>query len=222
MSHASAAPAFATTPGATMILRMLHAYQERLQGLPLVVDASTWAAQANGLPVGLAKDWRQVCLALGVRQVGLPTLLAQAHRLAVLDAEHLRPVLAARILIARRGALARCIDGTYLASLEALLGDAVFSALTQREHWAADPGGPLPTLDLQQLAQAGLHALIAEGAVTDPSLAQLMRLTINMQAPVAIGADASAAPVVPAAEGQTAQFMAALPVLFPELSWLFG
>ena len=199
-----------------MILRMLHAYQERLQGLPGLVDASTWAPQMGSLPTGAAKDWRQVCLALGVRQVGLPTLLAHAHRLAVLDAEHLRRVLAARILVARRGALTRCIDGAYLASLEALLGGTAFSALTQREHWGADPGGPLPALDLQPLAQAGLQALIAEGAVIDPSLAQLMRLTIDMQAPVP-GCSST-----PAADAQAAPFMAALPVLFPELSWLFG
>ena len=221
MNGTSAAPASATTPGATMILRMLHAYQERMQGLPLLVDASTWASQANGLPASLAKDWRQLCLVLGVHQVGLPTLLAHAHRLAVLDAENLRRVLAARILIARRGALAKCIDGAYLASLEALLGSTAFSALTQREHWAADPGGPLPALDLQQLAQAGLHALIADGAVTDPSLAQLMRLTINMQAPVTVAPDAATADEQ-AADAQTAPFMAALPILFPELSWLFG
>ncbi|CAJ0702169.1 hypothetical protein LMG19089_03024 [Ralstonia edaphis] len=212
MTAASAA----SDPAATMILRMLHAYQERLHGLVHLFDTSTSAAQANGVPAGAAKDWRQVCIALGVGQVGLPTLLSHAHRLAVLDTEDLQRVLAARTLIDRRGALARCIDGAYLAGLAGLLGDAALTGLTQRQHWAPDPGGPLPTLDLAQLAEAGLHALIAEGAVSDRSLAQLMRLTIGMQAP--LPPCAGTAP----SDTQAESFMAALPVLFPELSWLFG
>lgn len=205
MNRASVAP----DPAATMILRMLHAYQERLRSLPATLDAP-------GVPTVLPKDWRQLCAALGVRQVGLPTLLANAHRLVVLDADDLARVLAARVLVARRGALARCIDGAYLSGVAALLGQPALAALTAREHWSPDAGGPLPMLDLQQLAQAGLQALIAEGAVTDPSLAQLMRLTINMHAPVPVCAG------VPAADAQTTTFMAELPVLFPELSWLFG
>jgi type III secretion system HrpB4-like protein len=216
MSPASAAPTSTTTPAATMILRILHAYQARLQGLPQWLDASAWGAQASGMPAASAKDWRQVCAALGVHQVGLPTLLSQAHRLAVLGAEDLRRVLAARVLLDRRGALARCIDGAYLAGVERLFGEPALAALTQRHDWAPDPGGPLPMLDLPLLAQAGLHALIAEGAVTDASLAQLMRLTIGMQAPAS--PDAGTSTAAPHAEA----FMAALPVLFPELSWLFG
>lgn len=212
MNHMSAA----LDPAATMILRMLHAYQERLHGLAHVLGASASAALANGVPAAAARDWRQVCIASGVGQVGLPTLLSHAHRLAVLDTEDLQRVLAARVLIARRGALARCIDGAYLAGLADLLGEAALTALTQREHWAPDAGGPLPALDLPQLAEAGLHALIDDGVVSDPSLAQLMRLTIGVQAAVPPCARA------PMAETRADSFMAALPVLFPELSWLFG
>lgn len=212
MIETSAAP----DPAAAMILRMLHAYQERMHGLVHVFDASACAAQANGVPAGAAKDWRQVCIALGVGQVGLPTLLSRGHRLAVLDKDDLQRVLAARMLIGRRAALARCIDGAYLAGLAGLLGEAALTALTQREHWAPDASGPLPALDLAQLAEAGLHALIADGTVSDPSLAQLMRLTIGMQAPLPPGAGTPS-------DGTPAEsFMAALPVLFPELAWLFG
>ncbi|MCO5414790.1 type III secretion protein HrpB4 [Ralstonia mojiangensis] len=212
MNHTSAAP----DPAAAMILRMLHAYQERLHGLAHVRDASVLAVQGADVPAAAAKDWRQVCIALGVGQVGLPTLLSHAHRLAVLEKDDLQRVLAARMLIGRRAALARCIDGAYLAGLAGLLGEAALAALTQREHWAPDAGGPLPALDLAQLAEAGLHALIADGTVSDPSLAQLMRLTIGMQAPVSPCAG------TPIAETQAEAFMATLPVLFPELSWLFG
>ncbi|KHK49851.1 hypothetical protein PI87_24160 [Ralstonia sp. A12] len=212
MSRTSAAP----DPASIMILRMLHAYQERLRGLPCALDTSTWAANAHDLPVQLAKDWRQVCTVLGVRQVGLPTLLAHAHRLAVLGPEDLHRVLAARAFYARRGALARCIDGAYLSGLAAVLGLPALSGLTAREHWAQDAGGPLPALDVPQLAQAGLQALIAEGSVTDPSLAQLMQLTIGIQVPLPVCAS------TPIFGALTAPFMAALPILFPELSWLFG
>ena len=212
MNRTNAAP----DPAAAMILRMLHAYQERLHGLAHVRDASVLAVQGADVPAAAAKDWRQVCIALGVGQVGLPTLLSHAHRLAVLEKDDLQRVLAARMLIGRRAALARCIDGAYLAGLAGLLGEAALAALTQREHWAPDPGGPLPALDLAQLAEAGLHALIADGTVSDPSLAQLMRLTIGMQAPVSPCAG------TPIAETQAEAFMATLPVLFPELSWLFG
>jgi len=212
MTPASAAP----DPAAIMILRMLHAYQERLRGLPAALDASTWAAHAHGLPVHASKDWRQACMVLGVRQVGLPTLLAHTHRLAVLDAESLRLVLAARVFYGRRGALARCIDGAYLSGLAMLLGTPALTALTVREPWVHEVGDALPSLELTQLAEAGLHALIAEGGVTDASLAQLMRLTIGMQAPVPACMDA------PVPDALTEPFMAALPVLFPELSWLFG
>jgi len=212
MNHTSAAP----DPAAAMILRMLHAYQERLHGLAHVRDASVLAVQGADVPAAAAKDWRQVCIALGVGQVGLPTLLSHAHRLAVLEKDDLQRVLAARMLIDRRAALARCIDGAYLAGLAGLLGEAALTALTQREHWAPDAGGPLPALDLAQLAEAGLHALIADSTVSDPSLAQLMRLTIGMQAPVSLCAG------TPIAETQAEAFMATLPVLFPELSWLFG
>ena len=212
MNRTNAAP----DPAAAMILRMLHAYQERLHGLAHVRDASVLAAQGADVPAAAAKDWRQVCIALGVGQVGLPTLLSHAHRLAVLEKDDLQRVLAARMLIDRRAALARCIDGAYLAGLAGLLGEAALTALTQREHWAPDAGGPLPALDLAQLAEAGLHALIADSTVSDPSLAQLMRLTIGMQAPVSLCAG------TPIAETQAEAFMATLPVLFPELSWLFG
>ncbi|KJJ95437.1 hypothetical protein UB44_20220 [Burkholderiaceae bacterium 26] len=212
MNHTSAAP----DPAAAMILRMLHAYQERMHGLAHVRDASVLAVQGADVPAAAAKDWRQVCIALGVGQVGLPTLLSHGHRLAVLDKDDLQHVLAARMLIGRRAALARCIDGAYLAGLAGLLGEAALTALTQREHWAPDAGGPLPALDLAQLAEAGLHALIADGTVSDPSLAQLMRLTIGMQDAVPMRAG------TPTAATQAESFMAVLPVLFPELSWLFG
>ncbi|MDC6295833.1 hypothetical protein PP725_21390, partial [Ralstonia solanacearum] len=34
----------------TMILRILHAYQTRLQGLPRTLDSRAWSECAHGLP----------------------------------------------------------------------------------------------------------------------------------------------------------------------------
>jgi len=212
MNRAIAAP----DPASIMILRMLHAYQERLRGLPARLDASAWAAHAVNMPIPSAKDWRHVCAVLGVRQVALPTLLAHAHRLAVLNTDDLRRVLAARRLYARRGALARCIDGAYLAELGELLGESALAVLTAREHWPQDPGGRLPALDMPQLVQAGLQALIADGCLTDASLVQLMRLTIGMADP------SPEQPDMPVAGDRSGAFMTAVPTLYPELSWLFG
>ncbi|TYZ39117.1 type III secretion protein HrpB4, partial [Ralstonia solanacearum] len=107
----------------TMILRILHAYQTRLQGLPRTLDSRAWSECAHGLSADAA-SWRDACDVLGLRSVALQTLLERAHRLAVLEAGDLRRVLAGRALYARRTALARCIDGAYLSRLNAAVGTA--------------------------------------------------------------------------------------------------
>lgn len=124
----------------TMILRILHAYQTRLQGLPHTLDSRAWSECAHGLPAATA-SWRGACDVLGLRSVAMQTLLERAHRLVVLEAGDLCRVLAGRALYARRTALARCIDGAYLSRLNGAVGTALVSAMAARADWQPDAGG---------------------------------------------------------------------------------
>ncbi|MEZ0188633.1 type III secretion protein HrpB4 [Ralstonia solanacearum] len=196
-----------------MILRILHAYQTRLQGLPHTLDTQAWLECAHGLPAAAA-TWRGASDVLGLRSVAMQTLMERAHRLAVLEVGDLRRVLAGRALYPRRTALARCIDGGYLSRLNGAVGPALVSAMAARADWQPDAGGPLPVPELRALAQTGLVALVSDGWLTDPSLIRLMRMTIGVAPAGRVGPPA----LTPLSES----FMAAVPSIYPELSWLFG
>ncbi|TYZ52301.1 type III secretion protein HrpB4, partial [Ralstonia solanacearum] len=71
-----------------------------------------------------------------------------------------------------------------------------------------------PAPELRALAQAGLVALVSDGWLTDPSLIRLMRMTIGVAPAGRVGPPA----LTPLSES----FMAAVPSIYPELSWLFG
>lgn len=209
MASACAEPAL---PPVSQLAALLQAYQHQLMRLDSHVDLG-WRDSAD-----LGALERNVLLRarLGLAPVAPAAFTPPAHRLALLEKPQLLQVLAARALYAHRVALCRCVDGAVLARLRGLVGAHALSALRDAgadadgEHHAV--AGLPGHLTLQDWAMDGYRLFDRDGAWSEPSLRRLIQLALP-----AGGGDAHGAP-----NGDSADLIALLPTLFPELTWLFG
>ncbi len=199
---------------AAQLAPLLQAYQDQLARLTYHIDPA-WLGNLpdGGVTAGPQERTARLRAQLGLAPVPPAAFTLPAHRLALLEKPQLLAVLAARALYAHRVALCRCVDGTLLAQLRAMVGPHALSVLRA----VAGPESvatPMPEHGtLAAWAAEGFQYFLRDGAWREPSLQRLIEL--------ALPAAAVGAPQV-AVSGDSDALIALLPTLFPELAWLFG
>lgn len=233
------------------LIRMLSAFEAR------VIELSNMLAQASSdmSPTWADADASTRSHAALIRQraarqvwfatpVALGAFLLPGNRIAILSAEHLRSVLAARALFACRDAVRRVVER---ATRERIVQSIGAQALAALRDFPVDRHGDdvtLPAdLSADALARLGWQLVDADGGCTHATLRNVIELTLASAAnDEASGWDVFARVGMQArgvssggavrheaprhstlGEGrESASFFAVAGKLFPEARWLFG
>lgn len=237
--------AAAPTPPPERLQPWLAAYERRLAAL--TAAQTEYECRRLGVPASAAaqRAWHAARDAWLGPAAPVSAFAACANRLALLDGAALRRVLAGRALYASRGRLRRVVSGTQRRAMAVAIGEQGFDVLLKLGMQAASCGAALPDqMDDNVLAASGHAMIAADGALTLGRAARLVLLTLdqasaghghaaavegNGGAAVCGGADgarriarAAAVPAPSAAPAETTRFLALAPLIFPELTWLFG
>jgi hypothetical protein len=197
-------------PPPERLAQWLAAYEHRVAALAAAQGERACGRLGVPVPPGAARTW------YGARAgwLGDPAPLSgfapHANRLALLDEDPLRRVLAALRLYPARGALRRIVSGAQRRALAGAAGAQAFDVLTGLGVQASGADAAPPDGD-EPLAAGGHAMLVADGALTLDVAARLVSLTLQGQA------DARAA-----ATGASTPFLADAALIFPEFTWLFG
>lgn len=219
-------------PSPGQLVRWLDAYEARVAAL----SDSVGERECRRLGVAFSSGARHAWYAARHTWLGpaapLSAFAERANRLALLDAVALRRLLAARALYSWRGMLRRVVLGRQRRALADAVGEHAFAALLELGVHAAATGEPLPSrLEGAVLVSSGRALIAADGGWTLVLAARLVALTLDDDpagnGEVGIAGDTDrgrAAPAQPklAAADDTANFLAAVGEIFPELVWLFG
>lgn len=222
------------------LIRMLAAFDARVREmtaaladashefeLPEAIADPGVAAHAHGLRATAARSlWF-------TQPVPLTAFLEPGNRIAILAPDLLRQVLVARTLFSCRDAVRRCVDRRVRAALADSIGATALAALSAAPITVGAADHTLPAdLSAEGLARVGWQLLTAVGACSEPSLCNLVELSL-----AAASDDAQAGESAPTHTGggehrpadvaswsgnETQRFFSAAGGIFPELQWLFG
>ena len=197
-------------PPPERLAQWLAAYEQRVAALAAALGERACGRLGVPVPPGAGRTW------YGARAawLGLPAPLSgfapDANRLALLDDEALRRVLAALRLYPARGALRRIVSGAQRRALAGAVGQQAFDVLVGLGLQAPGADAAPPAED-SDLAAGGHAMLVADGALTVDVAARLVSLTLHR-----------ASDARPAATGASTPFLADAAQIFPEFTWLFG
>ncbi|SDI39701.1 type III secretion protein (HrpB4) [Paraburkholderia phenazinium] len=169
--------------------------------------------------------------------VPLDAFIQPGNRIALVAPELMRRLLAARALFACRDAVRRCVERQTRHALLEGVGATALEALVDTPASQAGAGAVLPEdTSPDALARCGWHVMAAEGACSNPTLRNLIELSLASMReestpaadPLRRGADDGAETLHGARAHATAssdemdRFFTAVGRMFPELQWLFG
>jgi hypothetical protein len=200
-------------PPPERLAQWLAAYEQRVAALAAVLGEQACRRVGVPVPPDAGRTW------YGVRAgwLGAPGPLSDfaphANRLALLDEDALRRVLAALRLYPARGALRRIVSGAQRRALAGAVGEQAFDVLVGLGLQAPGADATPPAGD-DALAAGGHGMLVADGALTVDVAARLVALTLQREP--------AARPAAPAATGASTPFLADAAQIFPEFTWLFG
>lgn len=234
------------------LVRMLAAFDMRVRDLCAVLgDASLELT-----PAGAVGDPRTNAHAHALRMqagrriwfsapVPLDAFIEPGNRIAIVAPEMLRRLLAARALFNCRDAVRRCVDRHTRCALLEGVGPTAFAALADTPATDGGAADALPEdISPDALARRGWRVIAAEGACRNPTLRNVIELSlasVRDELPRvadiarlgatqlscmngAAGADPLHAARERAAGGkdQMDRFFTVAGRMFPELQWLFG
>ncbi len=197
-------------PPPERLAQWLAAYEQRVAALAAALGERACGRFGVPVPPDAGRAW------YGTRAgwLGAPAPLSgfapHANRLALLDADALRRVLAALRLYPARGALRRIVSGAQRRALAGAVGDRAFDVLVGLGQQAPGADAAPPDGD-DALAEGGHAMLVADGALTLDVAARLVALTLQ-----------GAADARPPETGASTPFLADAAQIFPEFTWLFG
>jgi len=208
----STAPSTAPLPPERLAV-WLAAYEQRVAALAAAQGERACRRLGVPVPPGVGRAWHGARAAWLGQPAPLSRFGAHANRLALLDGDALRRVLAALRLYPARGALRRIVSGTQRRALAGAVGEQAFDVL-QRLGMQAPGADAAPPADADALVTAGHAMVVADRALPLDVAARLVALTLH-------GAP-DARPAQPVAPGATAPFLVDAVLIFPEFTWLFG
>ena len=210
----STAPSTAPLPPERLAV-WLAAYEQRVAALAAAQGERACRRLGVPVPPGVGRAWHGARAAWLGQPAPLSSFGPYANRLALLDGDALRRVLAALRLYPARGALRRIVSGTQRRALAGAVGEQAFDMLLRLGMQAPGAEAPPPDEAGADALAAGGHAMvIADRALTLDVAARLVALTLH-------GAP-DARPAEPAATGVVSLFLADAVLIFPEFTWLFG
>ncbi|WP_174769887.1 type III secretion protein HrpB4 [Paraburkholderia hayleyella] len=236
-------------PSAAALIPWLHAYQARVHAVLQYLIAQQCHAWGRCPAASAASaQWPVLRAALLPTPVSLGALVPQASRLALLEPEWLVRALAARALFASRAALRLVVARAQRQALSLVLGEPALTTLMQLSARAL-PGRARPLPDVctplalarlgwrwiqhdQACPVAMAEALItstlqALGADPGAGLDLAFGFDLDLDFDLGVGISISMNPGTGHADvappgAESACFLAMVPLLFPELQWLFG
>ena len=200
-------------PPPERLAQWLAAYEQRVAALAAVLGERACRRVGVPVPPDAGRTW------YGARAgwLGAPAPLSgfapHANRLALLDEDALRRVLAALRLYPARGTLRRIVSGAQRRALAGAVGAQAFDVLVRLGLQAPGADATPPAGD-DALADGGHAMLVADGALTVDVAARLVSLTLQREP--------GARPAASAATGASTPFLADAAQIFPEFTWLFG
>jgi hypothetical protein len=197
-------------PPPERLAQWLAAYEQRVAALAAALGERECRRLGVPAPSGVGRTWYGARAAWLGPAAPLSSFGAGANRLALLDADGLRRVLAALRLYPARGALRRIVSGAQRRALAGAVGEQPFDVLVRLGLQAPGADATPPTAD-DALAAGGHAMLVADGALTVDVAARLVSLTLQREPDPH-----------PAATGASTPFLADAAQIFPEFTWLFG
>jgi len=225
------------------LVRMLSAFDARVRDL----SAMLGDASLDFPPLGDADDSRDGAYAHALRTqaarriwfavpVPLDAFIQPDNRIALVAPEMLRRLLAARALFSCRDAVRRCVDRRTRRALLEGVGPTALVALVDTPGSQGGAGETLPEdTSPDALARHGWRVIAAEGACRNPTLCNVIELSL------ASVSDESSPAAGPNREGagrgeplhaasthaavgsdDMELFFTTVGRMFPELQWLFG
>jgi hypothetical protein len=200
-------------PPPERLAQWLAAYEQRVAALAAALGERACRRLGVPVPPGAGRTWH------GGRGdwLGVPAPLSgfapHANRLALLDEDALRRVLAALRLYPARGALRRIVSGAQRRALAGAVGEQAFDVLVRLGLQAPGADAAPPAGD-DALAEGGHAMLVADGALTLDVAARLVSLTLQ--------SEVDGRPAEAAQTGASTRFLADAAQIFPEFTWLFG
>jgi len=193
----------------------LAAYEQRVAALAAALGERACRRLGVPVPPGVGRAWHGARAAWLGQPAPLSSFGPHANRLALLDGDALRRVLAALRLYPARGALRRIVSGAQRRALAGAVGEQAFDVLLRLGMQAPGADAAPPAgVDADALAAGGHAMVMADGALTLDVAARLVALTLH-------GAP-DARPAQPAVTGASVPFLADAALIFPEFTWLFG
>jgi len=188
----------------------LAAYERRVAALAAALGERACRRLGVAAPPGAGRTWYDARADWLGASAPLSSFDSHANRLALLDEDALRCVLAALRLYPARGALRRIVSGAQRRALAGAVGEQAFDVLLRLGLQAPGADAAAPAGD-DALAAGGYAMLVADGALTLDVAARLVSLTLRQEPEPR-----------PAATGASTPFLADAALIFPEFTWLFG
>jgi hypothetical protein len=193
----------------------LAAYEQRVAALAAAQGERACRRLGMPVPPDVGRAWYGARAAWLGQPAPLSSFGPHANRLALLDGDALRRVLAALRLYPARGALRRIVSGTQRRALAGAVGEQAFDVLLRLGMQAPGADAAPPAgVDADALAADGHAMAMTDGALTLDVAARLVALTLH--------GVPDARPAQAAVTGVTTPFLADAVLIFPEFTWLFG
>ncbi|WP_176709840.1 type III secretion protein HrpB4 [Burkholderia cepacia] len=223
---------YANGPAASRLLVWLSAYEARIA--EAASRGASWQCRQWSVACGrsASRAWyiaRDVWL--GPPQP-ISAFMGGANRLALLDSINLRRVLVGRTLYASRAVLRRIVTGAVRRALCDVVGENVVSMLTQQGVNAPSANALHPADFVTHLladhaalnmARAGMRLFEHDAAFTLAHARTLIEFSFDQDESCTVATPSAGAwPDQPNDPRDSADFLQAAGMLFPELKWLFG
>ncbi|WP_179950216.1 type III secretion protein HrpB4 [Burkholderia sp. MSMB1826] len=222
----------ANEPAVSRLLVWLSAYEARVG--EAASRGAAWQCRQWGVPCGRSaiRAWyiaRDVWLG---PPEPISAFMGGANRLALLDSMNLRRVLVGRTLYASRAVLRKLVTGSVRRALCDVVGEHVVSMLTQQGVNAPSANALHPADFVthlladhaaQNMARAGMKLFEHDAVFTLAHARTLIEFSLDQDDSYTVTPPTAGAwPDQPNDPRESADFLLAAGMLFPELKWLFG
>jgi Bacterial type III secretion protein (HrpB4) len=233
------------------LIRMLAAFDARVRDLCAVLADASPALAPAGAEGDPGTDVHAHALRMQAARriwfaapVPLDAFIEPGNRIALVAPEMLRELFAARALFTCRDAVRRCVDRRTRRALLEGIGPTALAALADTPATHDGAGDALPEdMSPDALAQCGWRVFAAEGACRNPTLCNVIELSLasvrdessqavditRPGATQAFGTRGAAGDEphgvrqrAAAGSDEINRFFTAAGRMFPELQWLFG